>query len=332
MMTQIFLRFVTLYSYSIPVFLLLNMDGHTVNICTHSTQVDFGKKQAAVAHMNAFFADRTNGTVNHLVNSGVLRATFRQSSVQMLLLSALSARLAWAVPADKTHDARRPFYLDIDLPVKVDYVTVTNSFRYGRVDNVTVMEIPLDGGKQSISIIMPDDIRGLRSLEDRLDTKMFLRMDESMASRTLDVHLPRFRIAQNFGLREVINELGVTRMFARGSAELGGVSNNEGLYVGQLVHESVLALNRPEAYTPPDDDVISYDINVDVHTVKIDRPFFYVIREKESGLALFLGRISHPTTEIGFRLGASRSSASSLARFSAGLVLLLLLLWLHTDF
>lgn len=279
--------------------------------------------------MNAFFEDRTNGTLSHLVNGGELRSTWWQSSVQMLLLSGLSARAAWAVPAAKTHEVRRSFYLDIDLPVKVDYVTAPDKFRYGRDDNATFIEVPLLGGKQSMFIVMHDDIRGLATLETRLDAKMLQRMNATMTSRTIDIHLPRFRVAQNLGLREVVTELGITRMFTSGSAELGGVSDNRDMYVNQVVHETVLAMNRPKVYTPPKDDVTVYDTHVEIQTVKIDRPFFYVITDRESGLTLFLGRISHPTTDIKIKFGASRSSASSLARFSSSLVFLLLLLRLR---
>lgn len=293
---------------------------------TTPQMVDFSKTQTALDRMNTFFADRTNGTISHLVNGGELRSTWRKSSVHMLLLSALSARTAWAVPAAKTHEVRRSFYLDIDLPVKVDYVTAPDKFRYGRVDNITYIEVPLLGGKQSMFIVMPDDIRGLAALEARLDAKQLHNVNATMTSRTIDVHLPRFRVAQNLGLREVVTELGITRMFTIGSAELDGVGDNRDMFVNQVVHETVLAMNRPEVYTTPKDDVIGYDTHADIQTVKIDRPFFYVISDRETGLALFLGRISHPTTKIKINFGASRSSSSNLMRFSSSLVSLLLLL------
>jgi len=298
----------------------------TTNCHLPTLQVDFSKTQTALGLMNMFFADRTNGTVSHLVNGGELRSTWRQSSVQMLVLSALSARATWAVPAAKTHEVRRSFYLDIDLPVKVDYVTAPDKFRYGRADNVTYIEVPLLGGKQSMFIAMPDDIRGLTALNARINAKMLQSVNATMTSHTIDVHLPRFRVAQNLGLREVITELGVTRMFTRGSAELDGVSDNREIYVNQVMHESVLAMNPREGYMPPKDDVIGYDTHLDIQTVKVDRPFFYIISDTETGLALFLGRISHPTTEIQIKFGASKSSASSLVRFSSSLVFLLLML------
>ena len=249
----------------------------------------------------------------------------------MLFASAFSARRAWAVPADQAYAVRREFFLDIELPVQLDYVTATATFRYGRYDNMTVMDIPLVGGIQSLFVCMPDDIRGLTRLAGELNAELIERASNTMTSRRLDVHLPRFRVSQNFGLREVINELGITRMFTHGAAELGGVSDNADLYVNQLVHESVLAINRPEAYSPIGDDVIGYDTPVDVPTVKIDRPFFYIIRDTDSGLALFLGQISHPKTEIPILFDKSKSTASRIAIFSIGAMFLLLLCHLYAN-
>ena len=296
-----------------------------------SKQVDFANPQTARARINAYVAKRTNGSTGRIVRASEMSGHFRMSSVQMLLVSALSARRAWAVPADKAYAVRRAFFLDIDLPAQLDYVTATDTFRYGRYFNTTVVDIRLDGGRQSLFIIMPDNIRGLTPLAGDLNSELIERAYNSMTSRKLDLHLPRFRVLQNFGLREVINHLGVTRMFTHGAAELGGVSDNTDLYVDQLVHESVLAINRPEAYSPPGDDVIGYDTPVNVPTVKIDRPFFYIVRDTDTGLALFMGQISDPKTEIPVLLDESTSSASSLAIFSTGAMLLLLLVHLYAN-
>jgi serpin B len=98
-------------------------------------------------------------------------------------------------------------------------------------------------------------------------------------------------------LADDLKALGMGDAFEPGRADLSGMSGDRSLFVGVAVHQAVILLDEsgteaaaatgfgigPTSAPPPPTEVL------------IDRPFLFFIRDVQTGVVLFAGRVVNPT-------------------------------------
>jgi serpin B len=108
--------------------------------------------------------------------------------------------------------------------------------------------------------------------------------------------LPRLKLENSYDLGGVLSEMGMARAFTM-RAELGGISE-EPLKVSFVKQKTFVAVNEEgtEAAAATTMAVAALAIRREEAPFRfvVDRPFFVAIRERQSGLILFLGAIFDP--------------------------------------
>ena len=110
------------------------------------------------------------------------------------------------------------------------------------------------------------------------------------------VELPRFKLENDYDLTGVLPLMGMPLAFTTG-ADFRGMSD-EPLHIGFVRQKTYMAVNEQgtEAAAATAIGVESMAVMREpppFHFV-VDRPFFMAIRERQTGLILFLGAISDP--------------------------------------
>ena len=109
--------------------------------------------------------------------------------------------------------------------------------------------------------------------------------------------MPKFDIAEDRKLCEVLKSLGVQKVFEAGQANLGGLLTHEkGAYVSDVLQGARIIVDekgvKAAAYVaiplygagPPSGDIIDF---------VLDRPFLFVLRSRD-GLPLLAGVVNAP--------------------------------------
>ncbi|QQP35671.1 Leukocyte elastase inhibitor [Caligus rogercresseyi] len=145
-------------------------------------------------------------------------------------------------------------------------------YRFHRIRNNT---FPYKGERFSMYILLPDEKLGLSGLEDKLDSGDLDPnvLDTINFESKRPVYLPKFKLSSSYDLKEGLQSIGIRRLFNH-KADLSGIA---GIRCGSLRHgydDEIHAI----APTP----------------VIIDRPFLFLIRDSESGMIVFSGRVLNP--------------------------------------
>ena len=119
-------------------------------------------------------------------------------------------------------------------------------------------------------------------------------------SRLLDVMLPRFEATTTFQLEETLPEMGMPLAFDSVKADFSGVNGGkQRLWIGRAIHKAFVRVNE-EGTEAAAATLIELGLGglgpkgtpIPFHA---DHPFLFLIRHRETGVILFMGRVTDPS-------------------------------------
>jgi serpin B len=109
--------------------------------------------------------------------------------------------------------------------------------------------------------------------------------------------LPKFKVAPaTFSLRPTLGKLGMARAF-QDDADFSGIARGGGLKISDVLQRAFITVDEhgTEAAAATAVVVTPTSVPVLAHTLLIDRPFFFYIRDNATGAPIFVGRVVDPT-------------------------------------
>ncbi len=273
--------------------------------------LDFrGAPDAAREHVNRWVAERTAGEIDDLLPPGSVTDLTR-----LVLTDAIHFLGRWAHPfdAEATREAhfRRPDGSTVAAPfmrlggaaplrlASYDAGGAARPLWPAGKGGSTWLELPYVGERVTFVLAMPDAYDGLPALEASLDPETLAKRLAGLAPTRVDVAMPKFGLRPRFELVAPLQRLGVRLAFEAGAADLSGFAAPEevdraGLYVTGAFHAAAVTVD--EAGT---EAAAATGLVVGVKSappfVEVARPFLFLIRERESGALLFMGRLTDPS-------------------------------------
>jgi serpin B len=242
--------------------------------------------------VNAWAEDGTGGLVSELVDRGGTPAYTR-----FLATVATGLRAPWLVPFDLDKSRPDRFRRDGEPPVDAQMMEVTSDLlRAATGDGWEAVELPYLGDELALDLVLPTG--PLAELESRLDpsllAEVFDRLDR--ASRTaVDLRVPRVALTTSLDLRDTLNRLGLVAAFDR-TADFSGVTNDEVVSLAKVPYEGVFSIEEDGTNPRPDTASLRNPAPplITARRVVVDHPFLFVVRDRPTGLVLFLGRVVNP--------------------------------------
>jgi serpin B len=252
------------------------------------------------ASINRWVEAQTEKRIVDLVPSGGITGDTR-----LVLVNAIYFLGDWQQPFDKISTRPAPFRLAGAAAKDVPTMHLTGALRYGRGEGWKALELPYKGGQLSMLVLLPDAAEGLPGFERGLTPEKLDAISGSLRGTRVAVALPKFEVnpAGALALSDHLKAMGMNTAFDRQKADFTGIANPKDpadrLFVGQVIHKAFVksdekgteaaaatAVIMPRAASmpmaPPDE-------------FKADHPFLFLIRDNESGLVLFLGRVADPS-------------------------------------
>lgn len=240
----------------------------------------FSDPMTVLKLVNTDVAETTRGLIPELLTSPP------PPDAAAIIVNALYLKVGWLNPFSAWETAPRPFHApggDVDVPT----MKVTEKFRYARHDGWQTVVLPAASGVEAV-ILLPDT-----SLEQPLDPSVLEATDRV----NLELSLPKVDVREKFQLKNVLERLGVRRMFTR-TADFTGLSPDERLFVDDVIHEAVLRLDEEglegAAATAVTFRTVSFEIPAEPIVVDVDRPFLLAVRHARSKAVYFLAQIARP--------------------------------------
>jgi serpin B len=212
-----------------------------------------------------------------------------------VLTNAIYFKGKWATEFDPELTRPNPFYVTPDQPVEVDMM-VMKDFTYPTyaTQDVALAELPYRGKDISMILLVPTRLDGLGAVEASLTPENLAAWMDALEPRKQDLYLPRFEVASEFGLNDVLVAMGMPDAFDPQTADFSGMDGERDLSIQAAVHKAFVKVNE-EGTEAAAATGIGVGVTSMPPSVRADRPFLFLIHDNVTGSILFLGRVTDPT-------------------------------------
>ncbi len=218
-----------------------------------------------------------------------------------VILNAVYFKGTWNAQFDKNSTRDAPFHTDAAGEVKTALMHRKDNYKLLDENDVQVLSLPYKGKTLSMVIILPRDVEGLDGFEKKLNAKgikdMLAKLDKQ-PDRKVSVYLPRFRMETGYDLVQPFQEMGMKDAFSP-QADFSGTGWRKGyLWIGQIKHKAFVEVNEEgtEAAAATAVEMVTKAVPARELEFRADHPFFFMIRDNETGTILFMGRMVDPRT------------------------------------
>ena len=117
-----------------------------------------------------------------------------------------------------------------------------------------------------------------------------------MNQRTTFVTMPRFKMAADFELGRYLRNLGTIQAFDRDAADFSAMSTStqsgDGFFISEVLHKAFFEVNEKGAEAAAVTAIVVKSRSAPTRFESV--PFLFVIRDRQTGTILFLGRMARP--------------------------------------
>ncbi|CAK6441458.1 unnamed protein product [Pipistrellus nathusii] len=264
---------------------------------TELASVDFRKaSEDARKVINEWVKGQTEGKIPELLAAGVI-----DCMTKLVLVNAIYFKGNWQEKFSQKDTTDRPFRLNKKVTKTVKMMYQRSEFPFGYIKDLKcrVLELPYQGRELSMVILLPDDIEdeatGLKKIEEQLTLEKLHEWTkpENLSSIEVNVHLPKFKLQENYNLNSHLASLGIEDLFTS-KADLSGMSRAQNLFISQIVHKSFVEVNEEGTEAAAATVMFIDCCLMPEENFVADHPFIFFIRHNPSTNILFLGRLSSP--------------------------------------
>jgi serine protease inhibitor len=238
--------------------------------------------------INNWVEDKTNKRIKNLIES-------ISPDEVMFLVNAIYFKGDWTHQFDKSKTKKAPFTTLSGATTQVDMMFSKGvSMRYKSTQDFLLADIPYGNGQYRFTVLMPHAYSGVPLLAESLDAQSFNTWLSETDSINAELELPRFKMNWKDDLKESLQSLGMMM----GGFPLLFDGPTPPLAVSRVIHQSFLEVNEEgseaAAATAIGIEMTSLPSTPVPLRVTIDKPFLFMIREKHSGVILFMGQLTDP--------------------------------------
>ncbi len=258
-----------------------------------------GAAEPSRARINGWVEDQTEKRIKDLLPPNSI-----DDKTRLVLVNAIYFLADWADPFMQHTTYEDTFNVSATSQKKTPMMHGGGSRRVVQEGGMKILELPYQGNDAAMLVILPDRADGLAEVEASLSAAKLDAWLAALATKTVSIALPRFTVSPqpSMSLGEELKKLGMPDAFDADKADFTGIANptdrRERLKISKVFHKAFVkvdekgteaaaatAVSMPKGGGPPSNEV----------TFKADHPFVFVIVDKKSGLALFVGRVVDPT-------------------------------------
>lgn len=260
--------------------------------CAETRLVDFvGNGEAAGKEINTWIERNTQDKIRDVIQPGQI-----SRDTVLVLCNAVYFKGNWVTRFDRKATVDTPFFLKPGQSVTVPMMFQMLRWPNHRSEEVTLVALPYAGNDLSMVILLPNEVNGLGALEQKLTvtrlSEWLAELDQYGGSEA-QLYLPRFRISCRLDLTRSLSALGMPSAFDN-RADFSGMSKAKDLSVSEVAHQAFVDVNEEgtEAAAASESWMTR---GGPPGLIVVNHPFLFLIRERQTGSILFLGRVADPT-------------------------------------
>ncbi len=256
-------------------------------------------------NINNWIENKTLGIIKNMINDELVQ----DPNTEMLLINALAIDMEWEESFDGSKTYGEEFNLengDKMTATMMHKETTSDSVSYYKDKDITALTMDLkkyeDTQLEFIAIMPEKDLSNYTEAFTMDDLNNIIKKS-TLASKTkygVDISIPKFSFDYDLKLKDDLINLGITEAFDKKMADFSNMSNRE-LYVSDALHKANIDFTEKGVKAAAVTVIVMTDkamiaAPTKPEKIKIDKPFLYVIRDKNTGEIWFVGTVYEPNS------------------------------------
>ena len=253
--------------------------------------LDF-RDSASIDIINDWVRENTEGLIETIIDE-------IPDEMVMYLINALYFKGDWLRPFDTDDTRPGDFRLEDGSTVRVDMMHQEDKFATYISDEVQMIELPYGDSLFSMTVLLPND-PGMpidRFVEEKMTAANLKtwRSNLTVGSRDVIVQMPKFEMEYEIEYNDILKAMGMELAFSEWEADFTGIADvsPQNLFISEVKHKTFIRVDE-EGTEAAAVTSVGIGITSMPPSIIVDRPFAFIIHERESGTNLFMGKVKNP--------------------------------------
>ena len=238
---------------------------------------------AALTAINSWVSESTGNKIPAILE------TIDPAEV-MFLINAIYFKSAWQSKFDKSQTVDAPFFAYDGTQPTVPLMNQTASLKTASAPSFTAVDLPYGNSAFTMTVVLPNAGVDVNTVAASLNDETWRALDQSFAERKTMLSLPRFKLTWSEVLNEELRALGMGVAFDLADFTPMSPRGKE-LVITKVIQKTFVDVNE-EGTEAAAVTSVGVGVTSAPPSIRVDRPFIFVIRERFSGTILFIGKIA----------------------------------------
>jgi serpin B len=242
--------------------------------------------------INEWVAQNTAERIQDILPQGTITPETR-----LVLANAIYFKDAWLNPFWEGNTAVGDFTLLDGTTVQVPLMNGGGNLPYALGRNFEAVELPYTNPDLAMLIIAPS-VGDYANWESSFDPQFLDEVLANLQYRPVNLVMPKFKMEYELNLGETLVNMGMNAAFTD-TADFSGMSaaGKRDLFISTALHKAFIAVDEKgtEAAAATVLVIATSSAPTDPVTLTLNRPFFYIIRDRATNSILFIGRMIDPS-------------------------------------
>lgn len=248
------------------------------------SSVDFGDPATADV-INRWVADETHDRIEALVTPDLIAMAI------LVLTNAVAFKGIWSSAFDEERTRKVPFTVPEGATREHPMMSQEGTFEYLETEGIQGIELPYGAGRVCMTVLLPKEQIPLSEGRGMLTLGNWQAWMGAFRPSHGHVALPRFRIEYEAELVPNLKRIGGDAIT---ETDFSGMGVGP-LMISNVVHKTLVDVNEEGTEAAAATAVVMTRSPSMGFEMVVDRPFFCAIRDRETGLLLFMGWVLDPT-------------------------------------
>ena len=264
-----------------PDFLKVNTDYFGAYV----KELDFSQAWA-VDTINNWCAKKTNNLITKPLNE-------IPSDAVMYLVNAIYFKGIWRKHFETKNTKESDFSNESGNVVKVNMMYQKDTFAYAADNYAQYLDMPYGNKAFSMTVILPVNGKTTADVLNYLTPDILNSRLETMSTKEVEVYMPRFKTQNKFLLNDPLKNMGMNLAFS-GMADFTNIAD-AALQISRILHDTYVEVTEEgteaAAVTIVEIGTTAVQNPPPTPVFKVNKPFLFIIREKSTGVILFIGKM-----------------------------------------
>jgi len=245
--------------------------------------------------INDWVLKQTHDKIRDLLPVGLV-----DSMTRMVITNAIYFNAEWARQFEKAQTKQGDFKLDSGKSVMANLMnTEFTRLGYFEDDSLQAIDLAYKGDSASMLVLLPR-----KGTTIDLEKSLAANQIDSIASRlkpnSVMVTMPKFKLETEYDLNKALKAMGILAAFDENQADFSGISDAsraQKLYVSSVVHKAFVEVDEVRTEAAAATAITMRAMSMPMRppiVFRADHPFLFIIRDRTSNEALFIGRVGNP--------------------------------------